>query len=106
MFPNRILPWDTVVSTPQGLATAREWVVKSAPDDDGDVGAEDEEEGEYLCNYEFSLAYGANILLNTATLRLKRGNHYGLCGRNGIGKSTLMCAINNGSVSSFVAPRL
>jgi len=98
--------WDTlaghldfIASTPQGLAVAREWVVKSASDDDDDVGVEEDEgEGEDLCNCEFSLAYGAKILLNTATLRLKRGNRYGLCGRNGTGKSTLMRAINNGSV--------
>ena len=48
---------------------------------------DDEEEGEDLCNCQFSLAYGAKILLNTATLRLKRGHRYGLCGRNGSGKS-------------------
>ena len=33
---------------------------------------EDEEEGEDLCNCQFSLAYGAKILLNMATPRLKR----------------------------------
>ena len=88
---------DSITSTPQGLSVSREWVVKSASDDDDDAGhEEDEEEGEDLCNCEFSLAYGAKILLNTATLRLKRGNRYGLCGRNGTGKSTLMRAINNG----------
>jgi elongation factor 3 len=55
------------------------------------------EEGEDLCNCQFSLAYGAKILLNTAKLlRLKRGHRYGLCGRNGTGKSTLMRAITNG----------
>jgi hypothetical protein len=32
------------------------------------------EEGEELCNCEFSLAYGAKILLNNATMRLLRGN--------------------------------
>ena len=98
--------WDTlagcldfIISTPQGLPVAREWVVKSSSDDDDDVGVEeDEEEGEDLANCEFSLAYGAKILLNTATLRLKRGRRYGLCGRNGTGKSTLMRAINNGLV--------
>lgn len=36
-----------------------------------------------LCNCEFSLAYGAKILLNNARLRLKRGKRYGLCGPNG-----------------------
>lgn len=47
---------------------------------------EDEDEGEDLCNCEFSLAYGAKILLNNAHLRLKRGRRYGLCGPNGAGK--------------------
>jgi elongation factor 3 len=88
---------DSITSTPSGLTIAREWVVKSASDDDDEAGVEeDEEEGQDLCNCEFSLAYGAKILLNTATLRLKRGHRYGLCGRNGTGKSTLMRAINNG----------
>ncbi|KAK4048767.1 translational elongation factor EF-1 alpha [Microbotryomycetes sp. JL201] len=64
----------------------------------------DEEEGEDLCNCTFSLAYGAKILLNTATLRLKRGHRYGLCGRNGSGKSTLMRAIHNGQVEGFPSP--
>ncbi len=62
---------------------------------------EDEEEGEDLCNCEFSLAYGAKILLNNATMRLKRGKRYGLCGPNGVGKSTLMRAIVNGQVDGF-----
>ncbi|PWN41978.1 P-loop containing nucleoside triphosphate hydrolase protein [Ceraceosorus guamensis] len=65
---------------------------------------EDEEEGEDLCNCQFSLAYGAKILLNTATLRLKRAHRYGLCGRNGSGKSTLMRAIQNGQVEGFPSP--
>ncbi|WFD30075.1 translational elongation factor EF-1 alpha [Malassezia sp. CBS 17886] len=65
---------------------------------------EDEEEGIDLCNCQFSLAYGAKILLNTATLRLKRGHRYGLCGRNGSGKSTLMRAIQNGQVEGFPSP--
>jgi elongation factor 3 len=62
---------------------------------------EDEEEGEDLCNCTFSLAYGAKILLNTASLRLKRGHRYGLAGRNGTGKSTLLTAIHNGQVEGF-----
>lgn len=53
----------------------------------------EEEEGEDLCNCEFSLAYGGKILLNNARLHLKRGQRYGLCGPNGAGKSTLMRAI-------------
>lgn len=86
-----------LTTSPDPLTIVNEWVVKSASqdDDEGEV-LEDEEEGEDLCNCQFSLAYGAKILLNTATLRLKRGHRYGLCGRNGTGKSTLMRAITNG----------
>ena len=65
---------------------------------------EDEEEGEDLCKCEFSLAYGAKILLNNTYLHLKRGKRYGLCGPNGCGKSTLMRAISNGQVEGFPPP--
>ncbi|KAK0474804.1 P-loop containing nucleoside triphosphate hydrolase protein [Armillaria novae-zelandiae] len=104
--------WETlapylafVSATPDSVIVTREWVVKSATEDvdDGEV-PEDEEEGEDLCNCQFSLAYGAKILLNTATLRLKRGHRYGLCGKNGTGKSTLMRAITNGQVEGFPSP--
>lgn len=104
--------WETlapfltgVVATPDGVAVSREWVVRSATEgtEDDEV-PEDEEEGEDLCNCQFSLAYGAKILLNTATLRLKRGHRYGLCGKNGTGKSTLMRAITNGQVEGFPSP--
>jgi elongation factor 3 len=61
----------------------------------------DDDEGEDLCNCEFSLAYGGLILLNNARLRLKRGMRYGLCGPNGVGKSTLMRAIANGQLDGF-----
>ncbi|KAH7890035.1 P-loop containing nucleoside triphosphate hydrolase protein [Phlebopus sp. FC_14] len=104
--------WDTlapylafVFPTPDPVSIVREWVVRSATDgDDEDEVPEDEEEGEDLCNCQFSLAYGAKILLNTATLRLKRGHRYGLCGKNGTGKSTLMRAITNGQVEGFPSP--
>lgn len=104
--------WDTLApylafasSTPDPVIVAREWVVKSASEEtDEDHVEEDEEEGEDLCNCQFSLAYGAKILLNTATLRLKRGHRYGLCGKNGTGKSTLMRAITNGQVEGFPSP--
>ena len=62
---------------------------------------EDDEQGEDLCNCTFNLAYGAKILLNQTTLRLKRGQRYGLLGPNGSGKSTLMRAINNEQVEGF-----
>ncbi|GIL45196.1 hypothetical protein Vafri_2513 [Volvox africanus] len=68
-----------------------------------DLGLSDDEGGEVLCNCEFSLAYGGGgkILLNNARLRLKRGRRYGLCGHNGVGKTTLMRAINNEKVEGF-----
>lgn len=94
-----------IAPTPDADAVTREFVLKSAStDDDEEEVPEDEEEGEDLCNTNFSLAYGAKILLNTATLRLKRGHRYGLCGRNGSGKSTLMRAITNGQVEGFPSP--
>ncbi|KAI7836488.1 hypothetical protein COHA_009640 [Chlorella ohadii] len=65
------------------------------------VEEDDDGEEEELCNCEFSLGYGGRILLNNATLRLKRGRRYGLCGANGAGKSTLMRAIANGKVDGF-----
>ncbi|KAK3713635.1 translational elongation factor EF-1 alpha [Vermiconidia calcicola] len=61
----------------------------------------DDEEGEDLCNCQFNLAYGAKILLNQTSLRLKRGMRYGLLGPNGSGKTTLMRAINNEQVEGF-----
>jgi elongation factor 3 len=61
----------------------------------------DPEEGEELCNCEFSLAYGGMILLNNTRLRLTRGQRYGLCGPNGVGKTTLMRAISNGQLDGF-----
>uniref|UniRef100_A0A0G4HPL7 ABC transporter domain-containing protein n=1 Tax=Chromera velia CCMP2878 TaxID=1169474 RepID=A0A0G4HPL7_9ALVE len=61
----------------------------------------DPDEGEELANCQFTLAYGAKILLNMAHMRLTRGQRYGLCGPNGCGKSTLMRAIANGQVEGF-----
>jgi len=61
----------------------------------------DDDDGEDLCNCDFSLAYGAKILLNRTNLHLKRGRRYGLCGPNGSGKSTLMRSIAEGKVDGF-----
>ena len=104
--------WETlspylafVATTPEPTNIARDYMLRLSSDDaDDEEVAEDEEEGEDLCNCTFSLAYGAKILLNTATLRLKRGHRYGLCGKNGTGKSTLMRAITNGQVEGFPSP--
>ena len=78
--------------SPEPITIAREWVVRSATEGKDDEVPDDEEEGEDLCNCQFSLAYDAKTLLNTATLHLKRGHRYGLCGKNGTGKSTLILA--------------
>lgn len=60
-----------------------------------------EDEGEEICNCDFSLAYGGMMLLTRTTLRLIRGRRYGLCGPNGAGKTTLMTAISKGRVDNF-----
>ena len=81
-----------LTSSPEPITVAREWVVRSATEGEDDEVPDDEEEGEDLCNCQFSLAYDAKTLLNTATLHLKRGHRYGLCGKNGTRKSTLILA--------------
>jgi hypothetical protein len=97
---------EGVVGTDELKAAAQKMALKAEDDSvrAAHAAAEDEEEGEDLCNCEFSLAYGAKILLNNAKLRLKRGKRYGLCGPNGAGKSTLMRAIANGQVEGFPPP--
>ena len=76
----------------------KEMVKFTPPPDEGDDGAEE------LCNCQFTLAYGTKILLHNTSMRLKRGNKYGLLGGNDSGKTTLMRAIANGSVEGFPDP--
>jgi hypothetical protein len=58
--------------TSEPLSISRGWVVRSVSEDSGDdADLNDEEEGEDLCNSQFSPAYDAQILFNTATLYLK-----------------------------------
>ncbi|KAG8714679.1 translational elongation factor EF-1 alpha [Ceratobasidium sp. 394] len=96
---------EFVTASPEHTSIARELLLRSANEADGhDNADEKDDEGEELCNCQFSLAYGAKILLNAANLRLKRGHRYGLCGRNGSGKSTLMCAIAKSQVEGFPSP--
>lgn len=60
------------------------------------------EDGEVeIVNAEFSLGYGGRLLLSHANLRLLKGHRYGLCGRNGVGKSTLMRSIAEGKLEGF-----
>ena len=54
-----------------------------------------------IVNADFSLGYGARLLLSHANLRLLKGHRYGLCGRNGAGKSTLMRSIAEGKLEGF-----
>ncbi|CAG9464472.1 unnamed protein product [Pedinophyceae sp. YPF-701] len=96
--------WQGVITeylgTPAAVATAfMERCYKEAADKEKNE--EEEEDGEDLCDCEFSLAYGGKILLNNARLHLKTGKRYGLCGPNGAGKSTLMRAIANGQIEGF-----
>ncbi|CAG2103027.1 unnamed protein product [Medioppia subpectinata] len=46
----------------------------------------------------FDVAFGDHVLLKSAQLTLGYGRRYGLCGRNGIGKSTLLHMISNRSL--------
>ncbi|KAJ3414488.1 hypothetical protein HDV05_006490 [Chytridiales sp. JEL 0842] len=65
---------------------------------------EEDDEGEEICNCDFSLAYGGMMLLNHTNLTLKRGRRYGLCGPNGAGKTTLMRSISLGKLDGFPSP--
>ena len=63
--------------------------------------SDDEEGGENVCDIRFNLAYGGKILLHQTRLRLRRGHRYGLVGQNGVGKTTLMNAINTGKLDDW-----
>jgi len=63
-----------------------------------------EEEGEDLCNCEFTLGYGSKILLSNTRLHLKRGMRYGLVGPNDCGKSTLLRSIADNKLDGFPPP--
>ncbi len=41
----------------------------------------------------FDISFGSRILLQSASLRLALGRRYGLIGRNGYGKTTLLRAL-------------
>jgi len=70
--------------------------------EDGDSSDEEDEfGGEELTNIRFSLAYGGKILLHKTKLRLRRGHRYALVGQNGVGKTTLMNAIQSGKLDGW-----
>lgn len=54
-----------------------------------------------VCDVDFSLAYGGKILLRNARLRLTRGHRYGLVGKNGVGKTTLMRNISTRAIDGL-----
>merc|ERR1719313_690843 len=54
-----------------------------------------------LCHIDFSLAYGGKVLLQNSRMHLKKGRRYGLIGGNGVGKTTLMRAIDNNQLEEF-----
>lgn len=96
-----LLPHLGDTSAQEAARELQHWAIthmglSHAENEDNDEDAENE-----LCNCEFSLGYGGRILLMNAILRLKRGHRYALCGRNGVGKTTLLTAINNGQVEGF-----
>jgi ATP-binding cassette subfamily F protein 3 len=43
----------------------------------------------------FDIAFGDKVLLQNADLLVSSGRRYGLVGRNGLGKSTLLCALSS-----------
>jgi ATP-binding cassette subfamily F protein 3 len=47
----------------------------------------------------FDISYGGKTILTDATLSLAYGRHYGLVGKNGVGKSTLLRAIASGELA-------
>ncbi|KAK9722695.1 translational elongation factor EF-1 alpha [Basidiobolus ranarum] len=96
-----ILQKNADVVCSEVLKFYKEWHENGAKDA---AAAAEDEEGEELCNCEFSLAYGGMILLNNTKLKLRRGQRYGLCGPNGVGKSTLMRSIAEGKLNGFPSP--
>lgn len=79
--------WNGVASTPylatfmpeaEAEAVTRAYLARAVEDAEREAAANapELEEGEELCNCEFSLAYGAKILLNNATMRLLRGHRW------------------------------
>lgn len=105
-WASSIVPYLAAVGTEAEVSTLAEEVNAFYVDYDAknaltNAAVADVEEGELLCDCEFSLAYGGMILLNKTRLNLRRGQRYGLCGPNGVGKSTLMRAIADGQLEGF-----
>lgn len=102
VWNTNLKPFFTVIVGDAAEDVIRDFFSAASPEPlEAEIAEDADDDGEILCETEFSLAYGAKILLNTTNLRLIRGRRYGLCGPNGAGKSTLMRAINNEQVEGF-----
>ncbi|CAE7462550.1 ABCF3, partial [Symbiodinium microadriaticum] len=51
--------------------------------------------------HNFTVTFGGKVLLDGADLRLVCGRRYGLIGRNGVGKTTLLKHMANFSIDGF-----
>ena len=60
-------------------------------------------ESKHVLITDLSMNFGEKELLNGASLKLNPGCRYGLIGRNGVGKSTLLYRIATGAVQNFPA---
>jgi elongation factor 3 len=78
--------WQNILSLlnlPHLIDPAHKFFVdldRSRHPEEGSDDAFDPDEGEELCNCDFSLAYGGMLLLNHTRLRLLRGRRYALLG--------------------------
>jgi elongation factor 3 len=80
------------------LAAEREYTDQ---DDAESYGGDGDEDVEEVCDLRFNLAYGGKILLHNTKMRLLRGRCYALVGQNGVGKTTLMNAINKNKIEGW-----
>jgi hypothetical protein len=62
---------------------------------------DDDADGSNLCNIKFSLAFGGKTLLYNTYLKLGRGRRYGVMGKNGTGKTTLLTNIGTGNIEGM-----
>ncbi|ETN38257.1 uncharacterized protein HMPREF1541_06288 [Cyphellophora europaea CBS 101466] len=103
-IPDRVTPYLRYILPDELRKAVGEAVQKHFVDEDhkkyGSAVADDPNEV-VVVDADFSLGYGGMLLLSHTNLRLIKGHRYGLCGRNGCGKSTLMRSIANGKLEGF-----
>ena len=103
-IPSRVTPYLKYLLPDNNCTAVGDAVKKHFVDEDhkkyGAPVVEDTDEV-VIVDAEFSLGYGGMLLLSHTKLRLLKGHRYGLCGRNGCGKSTLMRSIAEGRLLGF-----